>query len=224
MKSFIAKRVISIFVNSRYLQLNLLKYKENNKKICDTFDHNFYIIPLYIWQARYWLKGIIWYYMMVPLPKFFQKWRLIRFAMKFFVCMYFFFWSRFEEVCDKDLINGSHNNTWIFLWSCFEVCDKILLMVVIIRLFFFFSDHVLKKYATRIWPIMTAAARSNHSESELEAWDCRCCCTMKASRLLMALSSFWTCWEPSRIGPTMSSTRTAGCSLVLDFWLDSSAR
>ena len=41
MKSFIAKRVISILVNLRYLRFKLLKYKENNKKICNTFDHNF---------------------------------------------------------------------------------------------------------------------------------------------------------------------------------------
>ena len=41
MKSFIAKRVISIFVNLRCLQLKLLKYKENNKNIYETFDHNF---------------------------------------------------------------------------------------------------------------------------------------------------------------------------------------
>ena len=38
MKSFIAKHVISIFDNLRYyLQLNLLKCKENNNKSCDTF-------------------------------------------------------------------------------------------------------------------------------------------------------------------------------------------
>ena len=30
MKSFIAKRVISILVNLRYLRFKLLKYKENN--------------------------------------------------------------------------------------------------------------------------------------------------------------------------------------------------
>ena len=41
MKSFIAKRVNSILVNLRYLRFKLLKYKENNKKICNTFDHNF---------------------------------------------------------------------------------------------------------------------------------------------------------------------------------------
>ena len=48
MKSFIAKRVISILVILRYLRFKLLKYKENNKKICYTFDHNFKNIPLYI--------------------------------------------------------------------------------------------------------------------------------------------------------------------------------
>ena len=47
MKSFIAKRVISILVNLRYLRFKLLKFKEN-KKICNTFDHNFKNIPLYI--------------------------------------------------------------------------------------------------------------------------------------------------------------------------------
>ena len=47
MKSFIAKRVISILVHLRYLRFKLLKYKENNKKICNTFDHNFKIF-LYI--------------------------------------------------------------------------------------------------------------------------------------------------------------------------------
>ena len=49
MKSFIAKCVISILVNLRYFRtFKLLKYKENNKKICNTFDHNFKNIPLYI--------------------------------------------------------------------------------------------------------------------------------------------------------------------------------
>ena len=46
MKNFIAKRVISILVNLRHLRFKLLKYKENNKKICNTFDHN--LIFLYI--------------------------------------------------------------------------------------------------------------------------------------------------------------------------------
>ena len=48
MKSFIAKRVIPILVNLRYLRFKLLKYKENNKKISNTFYHNFKNIPLYI--------------------------------------------------------------------------------------------------------------------------------------------------------------------------------
>ena len=48
MKSFIAKRVNSIFVNLRYLRFKLLRYKVINKKICITFDHNFKNIPLYI--------------------------------------------------------------------------------------------------------------------------------------------------------------------------------
>ena len=48
MTIFIAKRVIFILVNLRYLRFKLLKYKENNKKICNTFDHNFKNIPVYI--------------------------------------------------------------------------------------------------------------------------------------------------------------------------------
>ena len=48
MKSFIAKRVNSILVSLRYLRFKLLKYKENNKNICNTFDHNFKNILLYI--------------------------------------------------------------------------------------------------------------------------------------------------------------------------------
>ena len=49
MKGFIAKRVNSILVNLRYLRFKLLKYnKENNKKICNTFDHNFKNVPSYI--------------------------------------------------------------------------------------------------------------------------------------------------------------------------------
>ena len=47
-KSFIAKRANSILVNLRYLRFKLLKYKENNKKMCNTFDHNLRNIPLYI--------------------------------------------------------------------------------------------------------------------------------------------------------------------------------
>ena len=40
-KSLFAKTDKSIFVKLRYLRLKLLKYKENNNKISDTFDHNF---------------------------------------------------------------------------------------------------------------------------------------------------------------------------------------
>ena len=47
-KSFIAKRANSILLNLRYLRFKLLKYNENNKKMCNTFDHNFKNIPLYI--------------------------------------------------------------------------------------------------------------------------------------------------------------------------------
>ena len=47
MKSFILKRVNSILVNL-ILRFKLLKHKENNKKICNTFDHDFKNIPLYI--------------------------------------------------------------------------------------------------------------------------------------------------------------------------------
>ena len=41
MKSFVAKQVMSIFVNLIYLRLKLLKYNETNRKICDTVDHNY---------------------------------------------------------------------------------------------------------------------------------------------------------------------------------------
>ena len=48
MKSFIAKRTKSILVTLRYLRFKKLKYKENNKNICNTFDHNFKNITLSI--------------------------------------------------------------------------------------------------------------------------------------------------------------------------------
>ena len=48
MKSLFAKTDKSIFVKLRYLRLKLLKYKENNKKISDTFDHNFKNNPWYV--------------------------------------------------------------------------------------------------------------------------------------------------------------------------------
>ena len=87
MKSFIAKRVISILVNLRYLRFKLLKYKENNKKICNTFDHNFKNIPLYIMSN----VSLERYYFVVydgALKKC-QKWRLTCFAIKLFIyCAY----------------------------------------------------------------------------------------------------------------------------------------
>ena len=45
MKSLNAKTDIS---NLRYLRLKLLKDKENNKKICHIFHHNFKNIPCYV--------------------------------------------------------------------------------------------------------------------------------------------------------------------------------
>ena len=46
MKKSSQNGVISILVNFRYLRFKLLKYKENNKKICDTFGHNSRYVPL----------------------------------------------------------------------------------------------------------------------------------------------------------------------------------
>ena len=54
MKNFIAKRVKSILVNFRYLRFKLLKYKENNKKMCDTFGDNFKYIP-YCLERHYFV-------------------------------------------------------------------------------------------------------------------------------------------------------------------------
>ena len=48
MKSFIAKRVISIYVNLSYLGLKLPKKKKNNKKISETFDHKLKNVALSI--------------------------------------------------------------------------------------------------------------------------------------------------------------------------------
>ena len=48
MQSLNSKTDISIFINLRYLRLKLLKKKENNKKICHIFHHNFKNIPCYI--------------------------------------------------------------------------------------------------------------------------------------------------------------------------------
>ena len=48
MKSLNAKTDISIIINLRYLRLKLLKNKENNKKICYIFAHNFKNLPCYV--------------------------------------------------------------------------------------------------------------------------------------------------------------------------------
>ena len=80
MKSFIAKRVNSILVNWWYLRFKLLKYNENNKKICNTFDHNFKYtsIPLYIIERYYFVlyNGVLTLKM--------SKMELTRFAIKLF--------------------------------------------------------------------------------------------------------------------------------------------
>ena len=54
MKSFIAKRVISNLVNLVNLRYTckLLNYKENNKKIYNSSDHNFKNIPLYNYNEQ----------------------------------------------------------------------------------------------------------------------------------------------------------------------------
>ena len=48
MKSSNSKTDISVFINLRYLLIKLLKNKENNKKICHIFHHNFKNIPCYV--------------------------------------------------------------------------------------------------------------------------------------------------------------------------------
>ena len=48
MKSLNSKTDISIIINLRYLRLKLLKNKENTKKICHIFHHNFKNIPCYV--------------------------------------------------------------------------------------------------------------------------------------------------------------------------------
>ena len=47
-RSLNSKIDISIFINLRYLRLKLLKNKENDKKICHIFHHNFKNIPCYV--------------------------------------------------------------------------------------------------------------------------------------------------------------------------------
>ena len=47
MKSLNSKTDISIFINFRYFWLKMLKNKQNNKKLCHIFHHNFKNIPCY---------------------------------------------------------------------------------------------------------------------------------------------------------------------------------
>ena len=107
MKSFIAKPLNSILVNLRYLRFKLLKYKENNKKICNTFDHNFKNIPLYIMRKVSLERYYFVVYTIVPLLQKFQKRRLSRFAIKLFIYLYMPFslidYVPFESKCLKVL-------------------------------------------------------------------------------------------------------------------------
>ena len=85
MKSFIAKWVISILVHLRYLRFKLLKYKQNNTKMCNTFVHNFKIY-LYI-MRKVSLERHVLFCTIRWCPYFKkknQKCRLTRFAMKLF--------------------------------------------------------------------------------------------------------------------------------------------
>ena len=84
-KGFIAKWVNSILVNLRF---KLLKYKEN-KKICNTFDHNFKDIPLYI-MRKVSLERYYFVFYDGALLKC-QKWRLTRFAIKLHIFIYLFY-------------------------------------------------------------------------------------------------------------------------------------
>ena len=72
LKSFIAKRLNSILVNLRYLRFKLLKYKENNKKICNTFDHK-----LQEYSFIYNEKGIIRniFFCIIRLCPYFKKFK-----------------------------------------------------------------------------------------------------------------------------------------------------
>ena len=90
MKIISAKRVTSIFVNLRYLRLKLLKYKENNKNLHDTFDQglqcsmtNFESITLYTmsWVPFERHYSVLYDGAQGLLYKC-KKWRLTRFAMK----------------------------------------------------------------------------------------------------------------------------------------------
>ena len=88
MKSFIAKLVISILVNLRYLRFKLPKYKENNKKIYDTFDHKlqkYTFISNELGIIRKALFCILWW---CPYFKNCQKMVLNPFCNQLFICSY----------------------------------------------------------------------------------------------------------------------------------------
>ena len=120
MKSFIAKRLNSSLVNLRYLRFKLLKYKENNKKICNTFDHNFKNIPLYIMRK----VSLERYYFVLydcALTSKFQKWRLSRFAIKLFK----YHSKPFFITIPKGLIGKLH---YVFKFHAYSVNKRLSLM------------------------------------------------------------------------------------------------
>ena len=45
--------------------MNLLKYKENDKKICDTFYHNVNIFPLYVMSAVLFRRQTVGLYLKI---------------------------------------------------------------------------------------------------------------------------------------------------------------
>ena len=67
-----------------YLRFKLLKYKEDNKKICNTFDHNFKNIPLYMSNVSLERYYFVLYDGALTLKM--SKWCLMRFAIKLFNC------------------------------------------------------------------------------------------------------------------------------------------
>ena len=71
--------MIIFFVSLGYLRLRPLKYKENNKKLCDIV----LIIPSEIW-AGWHSVGIVLYLAMVSILWNKKKWRLTRFETKLF--------------------------------------------------------------------------------------------------------------------------------------------
>ena len=97
MRSFIAKRAISIL---RHLRLKLPKYKENNKKIHNTSDHDLKTFPYTIMSnvspGRHHLVILVLQYD-APLKKN-KKWCLTRFAIKLFV-------SKLQVYCKQIIIS-----------------------------------------------------------------------------------------------------------------------